>query len=216
MQVFRSLHAYTHIKSAKRTQRGFTLIELVVTVGIMAVITAVTLANHSKIGGKVMLRNLAYEIALVVREAQTYGVSVRKSGQATDFAAGYGMHFDAHTNKQYVMFTDVRRADGGHGGDGLYTAPEELVTTYTIGRGYTIDKIYATDNAGREVDADECLTGKAVVDILFKRPEPDAQIRLCGDVSKLYTNAKIVLQSPRGDKMAVLVEVSGQISVVKR
>ncbi len=198
------------------SSKGFTLIELAVTIGIMAVITAVTLANHSKFGGNVMLRNLAYEMALIIREAQTYGISVKKSSKVNtvNFEAGYGVHFDAREQTRYLMFTDTHRADGGTGGDGIYTNALELVTIYTIGRGYTINGIYAIGNDGTRINAQNCATGKPVLDILFKRPEPDAIIRLCGDERKLYNSAEIELKAPRGGKMRVRVEVSGQISVV--
>jgi len=200
-----------------RHDYGFTLIELVVTMGIMAVITAVTLANHSKFGGQVMLRNLAYEMALVVREAQTYGVSVRKLNKTrvTDFEAGYGIHFDTNDKIHYTMFTDTHRDDGGTGGDGLYKTVLEQVTEYSIGRGYKINKLYTIDNTGARFDADNCPTGHPVLDILFKRPEPDAIIRFCGDETKIYNAAEIELISPRGDTMKVLIEVSGQMSVIK-
>ena len=204
--------------------RGFTLIELVVTMGIMAVITAVTLANHSKFGGQVMLRNLAYEMALVVREAQTYGVSVRKIADSNinDFEAGYGMHFDITDTTHYKMFTDTYKHVGGSDiravngdGDGLYTTPLEEVLEYTIGRGYKMNKLYGLNDGGIKNDAINCPSGKEVLDIVFNRPEPDAIIRLCGDASTIYRAAEVELISPRGDIMRVLIEVSGQISVTK-
>ncbi len=211
-------------KKKHTVQYGFTLIELVVTMGIMAVITAVTLANHSKFGGQVMLRNLAYEMALVVREAQTYGVSVRKidDSNINDFDAGYGIHFDVNNTTTYKMFTDTYKRIGGSetraingDGDGLYTTPLEEVSEYTIGRGYKINKLYALQSNGVKSDASNCSTGNNVLDIVFKRPEPDAIIRLCGDTNTIYSAAEIELISPRDDIMRVLVEVSGQISVIK-
>ena len=197
--------------------RGFTLIELVVTMGIMAVITAVTLANHSKFGGQVMLRNLAYEMALIVREAQTYGVSVRKIDKAsiTNFDAGYGVYFNTNDKTHYTMFTDTHAEGGGSGGDGMYKTTLEQVTEYTIGRGYKLNKLYAINNSGTRLDADNCPTGNPSLDILFRRPEPDAIIRFCGDETNIYNAAEIELISPRDDTMKVLIEVSGQISVTK-
>ncbi len=181
--------------------RGFTLVELVVTMGIMALITTVTLANHSKFGGQVMLRNLAYELALVVREAQTYGVSVRKTGLATDFDAGYGIHFDPSTPKNYIMFSDTVA-------DGLYIPGEDtIVTGYGIGRGYKISKLCVTAGINTLCNG--------TIDLLFKRPEPDASIRFNGVPNNLYEKVEVELISPRGDTMSMIVEVSGQISVIK-
>ncbi len=181
--------------------KGFTLIEMMVTVGIMAVITTITLANHSRFGGQMMLRSLAYEIALVVREAQTYGVSVRRASTATGFDTGYGIHFDPSTPSSYIMFSDVD-------GDGLYTAGDDiLVAEYNIGRGNQINRLCVT--VGPHTSCNQ------KVDILFMRPEPDALIRFNGIFNNLYEKVEIELISPRGDTISVIVEVSGQISVIK-
>ena len=209
--------------------RGFTLIELVVTLGIMVVITSVTLANHSKFGGKILLRTTAYEMALATREAQTYGISVRKVGfvdygsglqtvldAATDseFQPAYGLHFDAATPTRYITFADTYQDNGVlmRGEDGLRNTSLEDVTIYNIGKGYKISKLCAgTDGSCVPV----CDTCSGSLDITFKRPEPDASIRFAGISNQVYDNAKIELESPRGDNVNVFIEVSGQISVTK-
>ena len=195
--------------------RGFTLIELLVTMAIMTLITSVTLANHSEFGGKVLLRSAAYEMALAVREAQTYGVSVRKINiEAGEFESAYGIHFDASDPTHYVMFTDTYAHNGMlvRGEGRLRNTYLEDVTTYTIGRGYKINKLCA-GTGGSCVNV--CDTCSGSLDITFKRPEPDASIRFAGSTSNVYDKAEVELISPRGDTIKMLVEVSGQISVIK-
>ncbi len=190
--------------------RGFTLIELVVTLGIMVLITSVTLANHSKFGGKVLLRTTAYELALAFREAQTYGISVRKINiNDGEFQSAYGLHFNASNPTQYIMFADISK-------DGLYTPGEDtLVSNYNIGKGYKLNKLCV----GIDTDSTKCVNvrqgNSGSLDVTFKRPEPDASIRFDGISNQVYANTKIELISPRGDLINVFVEVSGQISVMK-
>jgi prepilin-type N-terminal cleavage/methylation domain-containing protein len=187
--------------------RGFTLTELIVVVAIITVVTSVVLASNSKYGGSVLLQNLAYDVALSVRQAQVYGISVRSFG-ASNFSVGYGMNFDVSSpisQTTYILFADLA-------GTGVYNPnyiPSENVppSPYTIGRGYFISKLCAP--AG--TDSSTC-TPVQKLDILYKRPEPDAIIRANGNSTK-QSSGRIVLKSPRGDTLSVVVSATGQISV---
>lgn len=187
---------------SRKQHRGFTLIELIVVVGILVVISSIILANYSKFGGQVLLRNLAYDIALSVREAQVYGISAR-SFLGAQFAAGHGVYVDlAEGNTFFFIYTDVDN-------NAFFTsAATEWVETFSIGRGYTIDRLCIPSGPSSET----CTATK--LDMLFKRPEPDAIIRAStGGSFNQYDRARIVVASPQGDKLSVLVETTGQISV---
>jgi prepilin-type N-terminal cleavage/methylation domain-containing protein len=189
-------------------QAGFTLIELLVVIGIITVVSAVILANNNKFGGQALLQNLAYDIALSVREAQVYGISV-KQNSAGAFSSGYGMYFALATPGTYHLFADVAQS-------GVYAAHEDVSPSpYVIGRGFYISKLCVTPASGVE----NCTP--TTLDIIFIRPEPDAWINpTCSAGSNgnetctsLYTRARVVMTSPRGDVMSVVVYSNGQISV---
>lgn len=182
------------------TQRGFTLIELLVVMGILVVISGVTLTSYAKFGGQTLLRNLAYDIALSIREAQIYGISAR-SFLSAQFSSGYGAYFSFNeSNKEFFLYTDVN-------GDNFF-ASDEMVETFTIGKGYTLDRICVSSG-----DAEENCT-VTELDILFKRPEPDAIIRASlGSDFDLYDTARVVVASPKAKKLSVLILTTGQISV---
>lgn len=205
------------ISKRLRLLRGFTLIELVVTMAILSLITGVTLANHNRFGGQIMLRNLAHEMALVIREAQVYGVSVRKVNIGVgEFSAGYGVHINAANPRNYYLFADSYEDSiyPVRGSDGLRNTSLEDVNAYTIGRGYVITQICAGSTGTVCANVCDSCSGGAL-DIVFERPEPDAHIRFSGVEDTLYDQAEITLTSPRGDTIRVVVEVSGQISVLK-
>ena len=73
---------------------GFSLVELMVSIGIFVMITSITLTNYPKFSNKLSLDLLAQDIALSLRQAQVSGSSVlgAKSGGAQTFGA-YGIHF---------------------------------------------------------------------------------------------------------------------------
>jgi len=188
--------------------RGFTLIELLVICAILVVISGLILANNSQFGGVVRLESLAYDIALSVRQAQVYGISVARFGTNT-YSAGYGVHFDLSSPSVFIFFGDAISANG------LYDNGE-LVSTTNIQGGYRLAQLCVTPTNS----AEDCT--KTKLDILFQRPEPDAWIASNSGADSVscvlspnvcYESARIVVISPRGDLLSVLVDVNGQISV---
>lgn len=183
-----------------------------VVTGIIVVVTGVILANNNRFGGVVLLQNLTYDVALSIRQAQIYGISVARFGADPTFSSGYGVDFDLANSNAYTLFADVSN-------NGLYdcTSPGsggcELVGATTIASGYSIASLCATAPGGAET-----CTGITKLDILFRRPEPDAWISANGiscvlQSSDCEESGRVVLQSPRGDTMTVLVDANGQISV---
>lgn len=179
-------------------RRGFTLIEMLVVLGIMAVLTAALLTRNSAFGGSIILRSLAYDVALSIREAQVYGIAVRQSIAGT-FTRGYGVNVRSASPASYLLFSDLD--DNGH-----YSGEGELVTRYTLKNGYKISDICITRATGEE----QCSVQKA--DVTFQRPEPDAYIRQ-DDTATLNQRVRIRIASPGGSTADVLVEATGQISV---
>lgn len=196
---------------ALQRNRGFTLIELLLVIGILAMVMGVMVNNHSRFGGKVLLRTLAYDTALTIRQAQTYGISVRQSTTTSnqEFLAGYGVNFETVTPTSFRMYADTF-SDGG-----VFTlGSDTVIQTYNIGRGYIVSDLCVTNGPLSSPTASDydCATPNRI-DILFRRPEPDAEIRVNQVSGTLYPKAKIELRSPRGDIQNIIIEVSGQMSV---
>ncbi len=175
---------------------------------IIVVVTSVVLASHSRFGGVVQLDNLAYDVALSIRQAQVYGISVQRFGAST-FSAGYGVHFNSSSPTTYAIFADVDS-------NGIMASGQsELVKTTAITGGYRIQSICATAASnGSEI----CNPYISKIDILFIRPEPNAWIRISDTSGVLQGGsyqgaARIRFSSPRGDVRDVVVDASGQISV---
>lgn len=193
-------------RSTKRG--GFTLIEMLAVIGIMALISGLILANNTRFGGVVLLQNLAYDIALSIRQAQVYGIAVQRFNSTFD--AGYGMHFQVNSGSgqsAYVLFADALAPENG-----FYDCPEpgsvncELVQSTAVASGYQISELCVTPAGGTP----RCDISS--LDITFKRPEPDAYIR-SSDVVGINESAEIRVTSARGDTKTISVQANGQISV---
>ena len=178
---------------------GFSLIELLVVMGIFTVISSLILANHSRFNSSVLLNSLAYDMALSVRQAQVYGLSVR--GSASGFQVGYGIHVTQGTS--YVFFTDVngnKRYDAG---------TDAIVQTYTVGQGYQVSRFCGVKSDG----ASECSNASSPIsslDIVFFRPNPDAV--MYSDVGGPYSSGTVTVASGAQTR-TIVVASTGQISV---
>lgn len=201
------LKEHSHAREA-----GFTLIELLAVITIMIVITGIVLANNNRFGGKVLLQNLVYDVALTVREAQVYGISVERFS-GTTFASAYGVHFlqstDPATLDEFILFADINTS----GRTGVYDCPDadspttcELVSAYDVQKGFKISNLCVTLGNGDE----SC--GHASLDVSFERPNPDAFIRVDG-IDTLYSGARIEIISPQEDRQSIIIQENGQIAV---
>src|SRR3989338_10641247 len=127
---------YHFCNDRSKSDKGFTLMELLVVMGIIVIISSLILASNTRFGGRVILQNLAYDIALSIRQAQVYGISVRQFGGTF---SGYGMHFvlsgPGVNTTTYVLFADIYPSVP----NGLYDADQgEQVESNTIAGGHPI------------------------------------------------------------------------------
>lgn len=181
---------------------GFTLVEMVVVLGIFAVITSVVLARYKDFSGGIILNNLAYEIGITIREAQVYGLSVKDAGTSL-FTVRYGIHLAYPTSNTFVLFGDVD-------GNLQYTGSSEVIESLRATQGNTID-----DFCGQRLDGTyECGKAGTItwLDIMFLRPNPDAIFK--SSSGQAYQAATITVKSPGTNKIkTITVRTTGQIAV---
>lgn len=192
-------------RSRKKHQKGFSLVELVASVAIFLVITTIILVKHSDFSGTLLVENLAYDIALSVRKAQVFGLSVREfTAGSNEFNVGYGVHFDSVSNNTYIFFADRNRNE-------KYDDSSEIIETFTLRKGNVISEFCGTLASG----AEKCSPSDiSYLDIVFERPNPDAIIK-SSVPSDTYTSAKVTVSSPQGTQWNINTVITGQISVQK-
>ncbi len=206
----------------KNMKKGFTLVELLVTISMFVIITGVVLVNSKKFDSTVLLHNFAYDVALTIKQAQTYAVNVRETsnlGVSSDnlFKYDYGVYFDVDQNggtTNFVLFNDVVGAGGLGGPDRIYdsgistcsTVDPECIQRYSMQKGTSIQYLCAGTG-----DLD-CNSNTKKLAILFKRPNLSAYIY--ADNSAVQSDyAKIVLSSLDGATSTVVVTSAGQIYI---
>ncbi len=176
----------------KLRSRGFTLYELLISIAIVSIIAGIVLYNHKRFETDVEITNVAYRLALEVRQAQVYSVSVRPFGgtpNQPNFQVLYGLHFNKDVDNSLIFYADTNE-------DGVYTPTggvtdadcdqstgSECIEKFILGRNNRIQGWCSTlwpDNPLFNQSIQECVAAKQNgqsyndLDIKFQRPHPDA------------------------------------------
>jgi hypothetical protein len=182
-----------------------------VVLAIIGIITAVTLNSQSSFNKTLILANTAYDIALTLRSAETFGISSRAAGAVAN--AGYGLHFQRGT-AGFILFADTSPAASCgtpdcKPGDHIYNAGSDvLIQTYALGNAITISDFCAFSAGSWSCEVANGGTLNSL-DISFARPNPDAFIRANGSP---YTAACLKAASPQGGAQNVSLASSGAIT----
>lgn len=199
--LFSNHVSYVHRLRAKR-QQGFSLIELMVTVGIVVLVTGIALVRYGSFNNAVILRSQAFELALDIREAQLAGVSVRPEEGASvanpsEFRGAYGVYFNTASpggENAYLLFLSYD--------DSRYDSGEAIGEPFIIDPRFVITEIVANGT---------CTTDAASV--LFRRPNFNAI--MWADGCTAPTSLRFTLAGTRDATVtrSVVVYESGLITV---
>ena len=205
--------------------RGFTMVELIISIGIFTLLSAMTLVKYNTFNNNAEFTNATEGVVLALRQAQVYGVAARSSlaGGGAPVICGisvfdcvYGVHFDKGAPGGVSIFIDEN-------GNYVYDSGEKVVEVIAWKNPITIFDVQCDENG-------DCYDGK--MDVTFRRPNPDGFIAdispcitdlyllpICKDSSgnivdatSSYKKGLIVLRS--GDRFSTTtITLTGQISL---
>ncbi len=207
------------------TQRGMTLVELLVVLAIFLIVAGLTIFDYGRFRSTVSLQNLADDISLSIRRAQNYAIGVRSS-QSTVFSSGYGIHFStanpnssdarAGSNKTFIIFGDLNA-------NKVYNYPTSTSTTCSNSTLASDDEcidmlsITSSDTIYQICPNGANCASTGYVDITFIRPNPDAYIctgTVVGACSGPLSSVDIVVRNSQSlDTKIISVSNIGQISI---
>lgn len=183
-------------------QSGMTYVELIVVLGIFAVMSSVVLYNYGDFQAKVDIKNLSSDVALKIVEAQKASLAGKLPTQyiTSTWAPSYGVYFDMSSPKQFIYFADLNNASG-------YEAPNfENIDTISITKNNYISKIEKCTDSG-------CSTPTNInnLSITFKRPNSGALFTGTSISGASYV--RITLTSPKSATSVIKVYPSGRIQL---
>jgi prepilin-type N-terminal cleavage/methylation domain-containing protein len=95
-------------------QFGFTILELLVTITVMAILSAVVLTMTAQEEKLTLLKKTAYLVAQDIREMQNLAMSGQGRNCGSSITQVFGIHFDksgSNWNKSYILFADCNGND---------------------------------------------------------------------------------------------------------
>ncbi len=92
----------------KRNKKGFTLIEMITSVSLIVIITAIFIANYRSSNKRSDLVMTAQKLVADIHAAQNNTLGLIKYGAEVP-PGGWGIHFDENDPLKYVMFADLDR-----------------------------------------------------------------------------------------------------------
>jgi len=202
---------------------------MVIVMAIIGIITVIVITSQGAFNKSLILSNAAYDLGLAIRATQHYGLG-SKVTTSLGTNTGYGLEFIAGpTAKTFTQFADSYPASVSTGnchgvpitgtdspdakiGNCIYEGPLELnpdqvLTTYTLNSGITVDKVCAYDGAWT------CTPTIGRLDIVFVRPDPTPLMSVDGMYSTTNSPSRacITLVSPQGGSRSVLINSTGEI-----
>lgn len=213
------------------TNKGLTLVELMVVIAIFIMITSIVIFNYGDFSSTVSLQNLTDDVALSIRKAQSYAIGARGATEGSDilFNKSYGMHFSANenpenpvsgSNKSFFMFSvegvSKKYVESDYS-NSICGQDNDCVELFNITSNDKIEGIKAY--SGANLISSEVPTSS--IDIVFTRPDPKAHIcyrsSMSEDCALNVSSVNITISNGKDDvkkkTKTISVQNTGQISI---
>lgn len=189
---------------------GFTLVELIISVAIFVFMTVLLVSKYGNFSNGILTTNIAYDIAITIRQSQAFGLHVRQTNSS--FSGAYGTHFTKASsgNTKFELFFDANSDSVFTSGPTPGVVPDETLAGYVLKRNSIIQDIaVGTGPANITAHPDS-------LNVVFKRPDPDAIITaVTGGTKTKVAYAEIILKGPDASTRKIVVRRTGQISIEK-
>lgn len=174
------------------SDKGFTMVELLISISIIVIISSIAVFNQQRFSEVMAISNVAYDVAITLRQAQVYALSGWQPNLFTEpYVPSYGIRFSQGSSSFQLM------ADTNNNG-----TLNQVIENLTLQRGVVVSDLCLANQSGG------CVQSAPNLSVYFIRPRAQAFFSLSGG-----QNALITLQSPNGLEKGIFITESGQILV---
>ena len=217
------------LHSFKTNRAGFTLIELVVVIGIFVMMAGLVLFSFRSFQTTRSLDSTAQELAATIREAQIYGIAVKGfdkgDGTGTIVYPSYGVYIEGVgsgnerviKNQSIIFFADIDK-------DSIYNSSnDKIVSTFVVEAPIKVLDVCTSisGKAGEDpiLDGFRCIvtdTGQGIKNnatVIFKRPNTEPFIRDSDSDPLSRAFVRIDIVDKDGFGKSVYIWRSGQVGI---
>jgi len=144
-----------------KTQKAFTLIEVLVVITIIIILSVIMLANYRAGGKELALQRSAHKLAQDIKRAQGMAMAAKECETCPGGGVpkgGYGVYIRKNINDNYLIYAD----DDSPPHPGAYSPGEEIETVY-LEKGVYIDNLEPSSAVNFSIN--------------FKPPDPTINIK---------------------------------------
>lgn len=207
MREMKFLRFYFLDLKLSQKANGFSLMELMVAIGILAVISIMIFAKYPELSQRMALKRTSEEIALIARQAQAYALGIKRSAFSGDDYYGFGINFDKSDPKSLILFADFDSDETYDAKGGCDKPQTECFQEYKIGTGDYISELEECDKDGVCSPVDDDTLG-----VVYPRATSLATITADSDID-VASYARVTIKSPGVGEKYIKIWISGQISV---
>ena len=203
-----------------KSKPGFSLVEMVVVLGVIVMILSLTLTSFPKLRNQIAVTLATRQMALAIRQAQSYAISVRDFNST--FAKTicnspnppnpparyppYGVHLMTAVPDTFIVFGDITCSSPPAYNSG--NVPSEIVSQTYMQNGTKISALTGYVGA--------VMTNLNRIDIVYQRPTPSVTIVGYPVAGGNFSYNKITITISSADNTInkiITVGASGQVSL---
>ena len=139
-------------KNKIKNERGYTLIELIVSISIIIIISSMMLANYRQGGASEELNAAAQNLVSEIRKVQAYSLGYKEFNGSIPDEGGWGIALTSvstQSPENFILFFDYTGATPS-GPNDKYNSPTELYVSNKIGKNVEVDELIFNNGASSE------------------------------------------------------------------